>query len=165
MENMKNLTWNDTVVKVKGVFKMNEDDNIAFTPNKFGKFTATLKVKGETDWDIVGRRSTFVFIDGLREQDVEAFNRMKSRGDITNATELVVIGHLVRTPGKPGMNDILNMKTLSVRPAMKDEDGFVNFDEALTKDEWQIIRKQRFNETSGEAPVAPTAPTAPSVPF
>ena len=60
------------------------------------------------------------------------------------------------------MNDLLNIKTLGIRPAAKGETVAINLDEALTKDEWQVIRKEKFGGTiTTSAPVAPTAPVAP----
>lgn len=156
-----NKNWNETIIELIGTMKTGEDNKIIFTPNQFGKFTATLRVAIDTPWSTLERKSTWVFVDGLRERDVEAFKALEASGEITKETRLVIRGHLVRTPGKPGMNDLFNIKTIAIRPATKDETAFVNFDDALTKDEWQVIRNERFHGTAVEAPVAPTAPSVP----
>lgn len=159
---MKN--WNETIIEMIGTLKTNTEGKIAFTPNQFGKFTATLKVAAETPWSTLERKSTFVFVDGLRDKDVEAFKELEAAGEITKETKLVVVGHLVRTPGKPGMNDMFNLKTLGIRPATEGEHVTVDFKEALTKDEWQVIRKEKFGGTAISG-AAPSAPVAPAVPF
>ena len=157
---MKN--WKESIIEVIGTMKTDENGKIAFTVNKFGKYTATLKVAADTPWNKLARKNTFVFVDGLRQDDVNAFEELEEKGEINAATRLVITGHLVRTPGKPGMNDLYNLKTLGVRPAAKDENITVNLDEALTKDEWQVIRKEKFGGSTGAAaPVAPSAPVAP----
>ncbi len=158
---MKN--WENTIANIAGTLKTDKDGKIIFTENKFGKYTATLKVCDNTPLSVLARKSTFVFVDGLRKIDVEAFQEMEDAGEITVATAWVITGHLVRTPGKPGMNDMLNLKTMRIHPKASDEKVVFDLDEALTKDEWQIIRKEKFNAgvVSAEAPVAPTAPTAP----
>jgi hypothetical protein len=157
-------TWNETIVELIGTLKTNDEGKIAFTSNQFGKFTATLKVAANTPLSVLARKNTWVFIDGLRQADVDAFKELEAGGEVNGMTRMVITGHLVRTPGKPGMNDMLNLKTLSIRPAVEGENMTVDFNEALTKDEWQTIRKERFGGTTAYT-TAPTAPVAPSVPF
>jgi hypothetical protein len=159
-----NKNWNESIVEMIGTLKTDENGAIVFKPNQFGKYTATLKVAANTPLNILARKSTFVFVDGLREIDVKAFEELANAGEINGTTRLVVTGHLVRTPGKPGMNDMFNLKTLGIRPAAQNESIAINLDEALTKDEWQVIRKEKFGGTMASAE-APTAPVAPSVPF
>lgn len=156
-----NMNWNETIVEVIGVMKAGENNKIAFTANKFGKYTATLRVADDSPLNVLARRSTFVFVDGIRQVDVDAIEKLQESDIITSKTRVVITGHLVRTPGKPGMNDMFNIKTLSIRPAKEDENITVNFDEALSKEEWQVIRKEKFGGTASVAPTAPTAPVAP----
>lgn len=158
-----NKNWNNSIVNIPGTIKVDSEGKIAFTANQFGKFTATLKVADDTPWTRLARKTTFVFVDGLRQTDVDAFKALEAAGEITGSTELVFTGHLVRTPGKPGMNDILNLKTLGIRPKAEGEKIVYSIDEALTKDEWQFIRKERFGGTTTPtaAPVAPAVPVAP----
>ena len=156
-----NKTWNDTIIEIIGTVKTGEDGRIAFKANQYGKYTATLKVAADSPWSRLARKNTFVFMDGLRKTDVDDLKQLEEDGEIDGTTRLVVIGHLVRTPGKPGMNDLYNVKTLGIRPATKNENFVVKFEDALSKEEWQVIRKERF----GEATAPTAAPVAPSVPF
>ncbi len=159
-----NKNWNETVIEIPGTLKTNEEGKIVFTENKFGKFTATLKVSENTAWNILARKSTFVFVDGLRKVDVDAFQKLEAEGEINATTAWVITGHLVRTPGKPGMNDLLNLKTMRIRPKADNEEVTFSLDEALTKDEWQVIRNEKFKGTAMQSE-APTAPEAPICPF
>ena len=158
-----NKNWNESIVEIIGVMKTAENGEIKFEQNKFGKFTGTLKIAPETPWSILARKCTFVFLDGLRKADVDMFKVLENNGEVNGTTRLVVTGHLVRTQGKPGMSDFFNMKTMSIRPAANDEHITFNLDEALTNDEWQVIRKEKFGARAyaSEAPTAPTAPVAP----
>lgn len=157
MENMKN--WNNTIITIIGTLKT-ENGSISFKENKFGKFTASLKVADDSPWTVLSRKATFVFVDGLRKSDVDAFASLQEDGKINGSTRIAVTGHLVRTPGKPGMNDMLNLKTMSIRAAKKDETGLMDFDTALSKEEWTILRNEKFSGST-EASEAPTAPVAP----
>lgn len=159
-----NKNWNESIVTIPGTLKTDETGKIEFTPNKFGKFTAKLKVAADTPLSRLARKNTSVFVDGLRPQDVDDIKQLESEGTITGTTVIVITGHLVRTPGKPGMNDLLNLKTLSLRPKMKNENIVYSLEEALTKDEWQVIRKEKFGGVTAHGE-APAAPVAPSVPF
>ena len=159
-----NKNWNETIIAIIGVLLTDDNGLIDFKSNQFGKYTATMKVAENSRWNILQRKNTFVFIDGLREADVKVLKEMEADGEISGKTKLKIIGHLVRTPGKPGMNDLFNLKTMSINPAMDDEVSEVNFDEALTKEEWRTILNEKFIQTIPAAPVAPTAPVAPSAP-
>ena len=159
-----NKNWNDSIQTIPGTMKTDKDGKIIFTVNQFGKYTATLKVYVDNPWSTLERKPTWVFVDGLREQDVNAFKQLENDGEINNQTELVVTGHLVKTPGKPGMNDMYNLKTLGIRAKQKDEKLVFSLDEALSKDEWQVIRKEKFGGSAAQT-AAPSAPVAPSVPF
>ena len=127
---MKN--WENTTVEIPGTMKTDKDGKIIFTENQFGKYTATLKVCESTPLSVLARKSTFVFVDGLRKMDVEAFREMEAAGEISVTTAWVITGHLVRTPGKPGMNDLLNLKTMRIRPKATGETVVFDSDEALT---------------------------------
>ena len=156
--------WDNTIIEVVGTLKADETGKISFKAHQYGKYTATLKVAADTAWSRLARRTTFVFIDGLRPADVEDLKALEEAGEISKETRLVFTGHVVKTPGKPGLNDLLNLKTLGIRPAVENEIHVVNFDDALTKDEWQVIRKEKFGGTSAQVE-APSAPVAPAVPF
>ena len=155
--------WNNTTIEVIGVLKTDESGKIVFKKNQYEKYTATLKVYDDTPWSTLQRKPTWVFVDGLRSQDVEALKKLEAQGDINGTTRLVITGHLVKSPGKPGMNDLLNLKTLGIRPAAESEKLVVDFNEALTKDEWQVIRKERFGGVASQT-AAPSAPIAPAAP-
>lgn len=159
--------WKESIIEVIGTLKTNEDGKIAMTPNKYHKYTVTLKVRESTELDILARKNTYVFVDGVREVDAGAFKKLEEKGVINGQTRIVATGHLVRTPGKPGMNDLFNLKTLGFRLAEEGETVEVDFDDALTKDEWAEIRQEHFASiaTATVSPTAPTAPTAPVAPF
>lgn len=159
-----NKNWNESIIETIGTLLTDENGKIKFTANKFGKYTATLKIAANTRWSRLERKNTFIFVDGLRPSDVEDIQSLEADGEITATTRLVVTGHLVRSSGKPGMNDVFNIKTLGIRPAAENEQIAINLDEALTKDEWQTIRKEKFGGTTAYTS-APAAPVAPSIPF
>lgn len=163
MENMKN--WENTIVTVIGTMRTDKDGKILFVENKFGKFTATVKVAEDDPWAILARENTFVFVDGIRKEEVGAFQRLENKGTLNGSTKLAITGHLVRTPGKPGMNDILNMKVTNIHPAKDGQTGIMNFDEALTREEWQKIYNEKRYGSAAPAPSAVEAPVAPEVPF
>lgn len=161
---MNKLSWKETIIEIAGTMKTDDNGEIVFTAKQFKdktKFTATLVVADKSPLSVLARKNVWIFMDGLRKEDVEALKALKDQGKIDASTRWVASGHLVRTPGKPGMNDILNLKVTSMRLAGDNETPFVDFDEALSKDEWQVLKNERFNKALAEAPVAPTAPSVP----
>ena len=155
--------WNDTIVEIIGTLKTGMDGKIEFTSRQFEKtvkYTAKLKVAPDDRWSRLGRRNTFIFIDGLRQSDVDDLKGLEEDGEVNGETRIVVTGHLVMTPGTPGMNDLYNLKYLRLRPAASGENKVLNLNEALSREEWQKIREER--KSGGAVPtVAPTAPVAP----
>ena len=160
---MKN--WKESIIEALGIFKTDENGHIIFTPKQFGdkiKYTATLIVADDSPFAVLARRNTWVFIDGIRQSEVDAFRTLEAQKIIDAHTKWVASGHLIRSEGRNGLNDLYNLKSTGFRLAKEDEKLVVNFDEALTRSEWQTIKEERRNGTgSTEAPSAPEAPIAP----
>lgn len=159
----KNLQ--NSIIEVIGTILTDENGKIKFKSREFDKtkkYSVTFKVAEDSEWAVLSRQVTFVTVDCLDERDFNALSSLNEKGEINKATRLVAIGYLVKTPGKPGMNDFYNLKKKSFRLAKENEHITVNFDEALTKEEWQVIRSKKNNSN---APVAPSAPVAPAAPF
>ena len=158
----KNLE--NTIVEIIGNVLTDENGKIKFKSREFDKtkkYSITFKVAEDSEWAVLSRQVTFVTVDCLDERDFNALTSLNEKGEIDKTTRLVAIGYLVKTPGKPGMNDFYNLKKKSFRLAKADEHITVNFDEALTKEEWQVIRSKKNGNAAPEAPSAPVAPAAP----
>ena len=161
---MEKKNWNNTIVIINGTMKVDENGKIVFVERKFDKsvkYTATLKVEDDSPFAILARKNIFVFMDGLRQEDVDAFKKLEEAGKIDRTTCWAVTGHLVKSEGKPGMNDLYNLKVMSISVADENKPSVINLDEALTRDEWQVI----YKEKRAAKVAASVAPTAPAVPF
>lgn len=157
-------TWENTIIEIKGILKTDENGKIIFTERQFGetiKYTATLIFEDDSPEAILARRNTWIFVDGIRQREVEAFRDLEEKGKTNSSTEWIAAGHLIRTPGKGGLNDLFNLKVTSFRKAKKEDHKVVDLEEALSKNEWQKIKAAKF---SGIENVETSAPTAPSVP-
>ena len=159
---MKN--WKDTIIKAIGTLKTDENGDFALTAKEFNgniKYTATLVITDNSPLNVLRRKNYWVYIDGIRECDKQALEALKKAGTINAKTLWVVSGHLVRTPGKPGQNDLYNLKSTGMDLAKENDTPMIDFNEALTKEEWQVIYREKSGKAATSAPVAPTAPTAP----
>ena len=156
--------WENTIVDIMGVLKTDENGKIVFTERQFGekvKYTATLIFEDDSPEAILARRNTWIFVDGIRQREVEAFRDLEEKGKANSSTKWIATGHLVRTPGKGGLNDLFNLKVTGFRKAKKGDSNVINLEEALSKNEWQEIKAAKF---SGIENIETSAPTAPSVP-
>jgi len=165
---MNKDTWNDTMIEAIGTLKVDKNGEIDLTAKKFKdtvKYTATLIVADDSPLNVLRRKNHWIYIDGLREDDKKALEALKKSGVIGAKTFWKVFGHLVRTPGKPGMNDLYNIKTTGLDLAKEGEVPKIDLEAALTKEEWHVVLNEKLGKSAkpAEAPSAPIAPTAPVV--
>ena len=159
-----NKNWENTIKEIPGTLVTDKDGKIEFRKNQYGKYSIRLKVIEDDPWAVLERKTLWIFVDGLREKDVEAFKKLENEGKINGETRVVITGHLVKTPGNPGMNDLLNLKWIKAR---KEAGTPVTYtlEDALSKNEWQVIytakKTERDAASAAAAPAAPVAPAAP----
>ena len=163
MESKKN--WDNTIKEVPGTLVTDSNGKIEFKMNKYGKYSFKLKVKEDDPWAVIGHEIIWITVDGLKKNEVESFKKLEEKGEINGETRMVVVGHLVRTPGNPGMNDFLNLKWIKGRKEAGKPVAYT-LEDALLKDEWQVIYTEKKAERDAAiASAAPSAPVAPAAPF
>ena len=163
MEIKKN--WDNTIKEIPGTLVTDKDGKVEFKKNQYGKYSIRLKVMEDDPWAVLERKALWIFVDGLRESDVKALKKLEDDGRFDGETRVVITGHLVRTAGNPGMNDLLNLKWIKARPEAGKTVAYT-LEDALSKDEWQVIYTEKKTERDAAlASAAPAAPVAPTAPF